>query len=79
MINLFEGIKIHDNFPSFIELICRRVSLSKTAIQDRIRVGKYLIENGSFSNLTLLYRKNGVSHSKILQEIRKIDKKTSLK
>ena len=73
---LFEGVIIRNHIPSFVELISTRVSLSKTAIQNRIRVGKYAINSDKIADLILLYRKKGVSHSKVLKEIRKLDKMT---
>ena len=76
IINLFEGVEIRNHIPSFVELISTRVSLSKTAIQNRMRVGKYAINSDKIDDLILLYRKKGVSHSKVLKEIRKIERKT---
>ncbi len=72
--NLFEVTHIQNHIPSFVEIISKRVSLSKTAIQNRIRVGKYMINSERIDDLILLYRKKGASHSKVLKEIRKIDK-----
>ena len=74
ILNLFEGVEIRNHIPSFVELISTRVSLSKTAIQNRIRVGKYAINSDKIDDLILLYRKKVVSHSKVLKEIRKLDK-----
>lgn len=71
---MFEGAEDRNHLPSFVELISTRVSLSKTAIQNRIRVGKYVIKSDRIDDLILLYRKKGVSRSKVLKEIRKIDK-----
>jgi len=76
IINLFEGVKIRNRIPSFVELISKRVSLSKTTIQNRIRVGKFAINSDKIDDLILLYRKKEVSHSKVLKEIRKLDKRT---
>jgi hypothetical protein len=76
IINLFEGVKIRNRIPSFVELISTRVSLSKTTIQNRIRVGKFAINSDKIDDLILLYRKKEVSHSKVLKEIRKIEKRT---
>ena len=45
--------------------------MSKTAIQNRIRVGKYAIYSDKVDDLILLYRKQGISHTKVLKEIRK--------
>ena len=71
---LVEGIKIRNQIPSFVELISTRVSFTKTAIQNRIRVGKSMFDSEGIEDLILLYRKKEISHSKILKEIRKIDK-----
>lgn len=74
--NLLQGVQIQDHIPSFVDLIAKRVSLSKTAIQNRIRVGTYAMHSDKIEDLLLLYRKKEVSHTKVLMEIRKIDKET---
>lgn len=71
---LVEGIKVRNRIPSFVELISTRVSFTKTAIQNRIRVGKSMFDSDGIEDLILLYRKKEISHSKVLKEIRKIDK-----
>ena len=74
---LVEGIKVRNQIPSFVELISTRVSFTKTAIQNRIRVGKSMFDSEGIEDLILLYRKKETSHSKILKEIRKIDKRAA--
>jgi hypothetical protein len=76
VLNLLEGIAIRKDVPSFVKLICVRSELRRTAIQNRIRVGKFAINSNKIDDLILLYRKKGVSHSKVLKEIRKLDKRT---
>ncbi len=72
--NLFEEIQVRDQVPSFVELIAKSVSLSKIAIQNRIRLGNYAMGKDKIEDLLLLYRHKEISHTKVLKEIRKIDK-----
>ena len=72
--NLFEEVQFRDHIPSFVELIAKSVSLSKTAIQNRIRVGNYAICDDRIEDLLLLYRNKEVSRTKVLKEMRKINK-----
>jgi hypothetical protein len=69
IINLFEGVKFRNSIPSFIKLFSERSSLSRSTIQNRIRVGKYLIEGKMFSEIASKYRIGLVNHSYILRKI----------
>ena len=75
VINLFKGIKLIGKVPSFVELIRLRSELSRSTIQNKIRVGNY-IANCTEDNVSiLLFRSNKISHTKFLQEINKKEKK----
>lgn len=69
IINLLEGVKTQGRIPNFVQIISVRSSLSRGTIQNRIRVGRYLIESESSTNIALKYRKGLLKHSQVLNEI----------
>ena len=71
VLNLLEGIAIRKSVPSFVNLICMLSELSRTAIQNRIRVGNYIMSCGEIDKTILLYRSKKISHSRFLKEIPK--------
>ena len=69
IINLLEGVKIQGRVPSFVKIISARSSLSRSTIQNRICVGRFLIRSESSTNTALRYRKGLIRHSQVLNEI----------
>ncbi len=74
IINLLEGVKIRDQVPSFVKLVSLRSFLSRTTIQNRIRVGRYLVRCEKLWEVVLLYRKGLISHSQVLRQIDNLEK-----
>jgi hypothetical protein len=74
VLNLLEGIAIRKDVPSFVKLICIRSELKRTAIQNRIRAGNYIIDRGEINKTILLYRSKSISHTRFLKEILKSNK-----
>lgn len=69
VINLLEGTVIRKKVPSFVKLICIQSGLKRTAIQNRIRTGNYIIDRGEINKTILLYRSRKISHTRFLKEI----------
>lgn len=69
IINLLEGVKIQGRVPSFVQIISIRSSLSRATIQNRIRIGRFLIRSELSTNIVLKYRKGLIRHSQVLNEI----------
>ena len=70
IINLLEGVKIQGRVPSFVKIISVRSSLSRGTIQNRIRVGRFLIRSESSTNIALRYRKGLITHSQALRRVK---------
>ena len=67
IINLLEGVEFQDRIPNFVQIISARSSLSRGTIQNRIRVGRFLIR--SESPIVLKYRRGLIKYSQVLNEI----------
>jgi hypothetical protein len=71
IINLLEGVKYRDQVPSFVKLVSNRSFLSRSTIQNRIRVGQWLTNDTILSDVILQYRKGLISHSQVLRQVNK--------